>query len=71
MTPQGSPWLTAKQAGAYLGRSPRFILREIHSGRLRAARVGGRREVITCAAWCDQWVTDQVTPIAMSARRRA
>jgi hypothetical protein len=63
-----SPWLNAKQAGAYLGRSSRFVLREIRRGRLRGATVGGRREVITCAAWCDHWVTDQAKPIMLQRR---
>ena len=48
-----------------------FVLREIHAGRLRAAVVGGRREILTRRDWCDQWVIDQATPIVLPARRRA
>jgi hypothetical protein len=68
-----SPWLSAKQAGAYLGRSPRFILREIKAGRLRGAIVSGRGrgEVLTRREWCDQWVEDRAKPIAFAPRRRA
>ena len=29
-----SPWLTAAEAAAYLKRGKRFVLREIHAGRL-------------------------------------
>ena len=66
-----SPWRTAKEAGAYLKRSPRFVVREINAGRLRGCRIGGRREIFTCDRWCDQWVEDQATPIMVGARRRA
>lgn len=50
--------MTAKEAGEYLKRGRRFVLREIHAGRLRAARVGGRGEILTNRAWCDAYVTD-------------
>jgi len=66
-----SPWLTAAEAGAYLQRSKRFVLREIDAGRLRAARIGGRREVLTRREWLDQWVEDQAVPLPVSVRRRA
>jgi excisionase family DNA binding protein len=66
-----SPWLTASEAAEYLKRGRRFILREIKSGRLRGAIVGGRREVLTRAEWCDQWVADHTTPVAFTPRRRA
>lgn len=69
MTP--SPWLTAAEAAAYLKRGKRFVLREIHAGRLRAARIGGRGEILTRTEWCDAWVQDQATPVLMPARRRA
>jgi len=65
-----SPWLTATQAAAYLHRGRRFVLREIHAGRLRAAVVGGRREVLTRAEWCDAWVSDQAGPLVPVPMRR-
>jgi len=60
-----SPWLTAAEAGAYLKRGRRFILREIKSGRLRGAIVTGRGrgEVLTRAEWCDAWVDDHAKPM--------
>jgi excisionase family DNA binding protein len=66
-----SPWLTAAEAAAYLKRSKQFLLREIRAGRLQAARVGGRREILTRAEWCDAWVQDQATPVLLPIRRRA
>lgn len=58
-----SPWLTAAEAAAYVKRGKRFLLREIHAGRLRAARIGGRGEILTRVEWCDAWVSDQAAPI--------
>jgi hypothetical protein len=62
-------WMSARRAGEYLNRSPRFVLREIKAGRLRAARIGGRGEVLTCPAWCDQYVEDQAKPIMIRRRQ--
>jgi len=68
-----TPWLTASEAAAYLRRGKRFVLREIHHGRLRAARIGGRGEILTKAEWCDVWVTSQAdivsVPLRMGGRR--
>lgn len=68
--PLRTPWLTAAEAAAYLKRGRRFVLREIKSGRLRGAIVGGRQEVLTRTEWCDRWVDDHTTPVAMPTRRR-
>lgn len=65
MSANDSPWMTAKDAAAYLKRGRDFIRREIRAGRLRAARVGGRGEILTRREWCDAWVTDQATPISI------
>ncbi|HXG89317.1 MAG TPA: helix-turn-helix domain-containing protein [Vicinamibacterales bacterium] len=68
---QPSPWLTASEAAEYLKRGRRFVLREVHAGRLRAARIGGRGEILTRGEWCDQYVTDQASPVAVASRRSA
>jgi hypothetical protein len=62
-------WKTLKQAGAYLSRSPRFVGREIKAGRLRAARIGGRGEYLTCDRWLDEYVEAQARPIEVVRRR--
>ena len=64
-----SPWLTAADAATYLKRGRRFVLREIHAGRLRAARIGGRGEVLLRREWCDQWVSVRSKPVADAAER--
>ena len=66
-----TPWLTAAEAAAYLRRGRRFVLREIHRGRLRAARIGGRGEILTKTEWCDAWVTSQADPVPVPIRRGA
>ena len=68
MTP--SPWLTAREAAEYLKRSKRFILREIKAGRLRAAKVGGRGEILTRSEWIDEWVVEQSRPVEFTRRRQ-
>ena len=66
-----SPWLTAAEAAAYLKRGRRFVLREIHAGRLRAARIGGRGEILTRREWVDEFVNALAAPIAVRSRLRA
>ena len=58
-----SPWLNGTQAAAYVGRHKEFLFREIRAGRLRAARIGGRGEILTRAEWLDAWVETQAKPI--------
>ena len=65
-----SPWMTATEAAAYLKRGKRFVLRAIRDGRLRAARVGGRREVLTRVEWLDQFIEDQAAPVMVVPERR-
>jgi excisionase family DNA binding protein len=64
-----SPWLTSREAGAYLKRSFRFVLREIKAGRLRGARVGGHGEILTRREWLDEWVADHTQPLELPRRR--
>jgi excisionase family DNA binding protein len=66
-----SPWLNARGAARYISRSRRFILAEIKRGRLRAARIGGRGEILTRREWLDEYVTQLATPAMVSVRRSA
>lgn len=65
-----SPWLTTRDAAAYLKVGPRFVLNEIKAGRLRAARIGGRGQILTPREWLDQFIEDQATPVMVAPRRR-
>jgi excisionase family DNA binding protein len=66
-----SPWLTAEAAGDYLHRSKRFVLREIKAGRLKAAKLGGRGDVLVRREWLDEYVEAQSQPVMVTVRRRA
>ena len=70
MPDETSPWLNAKQAAAYVGRHKQFVLGEIRAGRLRAARIGGRGEILTCREWLDEWVRYRAKPVEFQLRRR-
>lgn len=69
--PTTSPWMTLSQAAEYLQRGRRFLAREVRDGRLRAARIGGRGEILTSRAWCDRYVEDLAAPVVVGSRRRA
>ncbi len=63
-----SPWLVVKE-GAKRGRcGERLIYREIRAGRLRAARVGGRREYRLRPEWVDEWLERSSTPVEVKVR---
>ena len=56
-----SPWLTVKEAAERGRCGPKLIYREVKAGRLRAARIGGRRELRLLSAWVDDWLIEQST----------
>jgi excisionase family DNA binding protein len=58
-------WLTVKQAAARAQVGPKTIYRAVHSRQapLRAATVGGRRDLRFLAAWVDQWLEATSTPV--------
>lgn len=58
-------WKTVKQAADRVQVGPKLIYREIAAGRLRAARVGGRREYRTTDAWIDDWLEASAAPVEM------
>jgi excisionase family DNA binding protein len=53
---QISPWIGAREAARRALVSTRTIYAEVRAGRLRAARVGGRRDLRFRAAWIDEWL---------------
>ena len=56
-----SPWLTVKQAADRARCGTKLIYREVKAGRLKAARIGGRRELRVLADWIDEWLIEQST----------
>lgn len=58
-----SPWLTVREAAARARCGPKTVYREVEAGRLKAARVGGRRELRLRAEWVDAWLEQAATPV--------
>ena len=56
-----SPWLTVEEAAQRARCGVKTIYREVRAGRLRAARVGGRRELRLLSAWVDEWLVRSTT----------
>jgi excisionase family DNA binding protein len=58
-----SPWLTIKESCPRAKCSPKLLYREIKAGRLRAARIGNRRDLRIHRDWIDQWLEASAEPI--------
>ena len=55
-------WLTVREAAQHARCGTRSIYTAVHSGKLRAARLGGRREIRLLAEWVDAWLLATSTP---------
>jgi excisionase family DNA binding protein len=51
-----SPWLTVNEAAERAKCGDRLLRREINAGRLRAARLGLRRDIRLHVDWVDAWL---------------
>ncbi len=49
-------WMTVREAAAYTRCSVKVLYRAIHTGALRAARVGGRRKIVLHRDWLDGYL---------------
>jgi excisionase family DNA binding protein len=58
---QPTPWRTVAQAAAGAQTGERLIYREVKAGRLKAARVGARRELRLRDDWIDAWLESTAT----------
>jgi excisionase family DNA binding protein len=56
-----SPWLTVSDAAERARCGTKLIYREVAAGRLKAARLGGRRELRLLPEWVDQWLANTTT----------
>jgi len=61
-------WLTLRRAAARAAVSEATIKREVSRGRIRFARVGGRRSLRFRAEWIDAWLDSSTTPIEQTTR---
>ena len=68
-SPTGSqtPWLTPKEAAGRARCGVKMIYREVKAGRLRAARIAGRRELRVKPEWVDAWLESTATPVEVAA----
>ena len=57
------PWLTLQQGAAIVQAHEATLRREIRRGRLRAARVGGRKSIRLRRSWLDAWLEANTSPI--------
>jgi excisionase family DNA binding protein len=51
-----------KEAASRAKCGVKMIYREVAAGKLRAARVGGRRELRLRKEWIDQWLDETAPP---------
>lgn len=56
MEDQNNVWLTVREAATRARCGVKTVYREVVAGRLRAARVGGRRSLRFRPAWVDAWM---------------
>jgi excisionase family DNA binding protein len=62
MTAAIREWLTVDEAATRARCGKRSIYLGVQQGRLRAARLGGRRELRFLAEWIDAWLLASSTP---------
>jgi excisionase family DNA binding protein len=60
-------WLTVRGAAAHAKCGVKSIYVAVSTGRLRAARLGGRRELRFVAEWVDAWLLASTTPQVVNA----
>ena len=51
-----SPWWNVEQGAAYLQISVTTFFRECRAGRIKCARVGGRRNIRVKQGWLDSYM---------------
>jgi hypothetical protein len=66
---EASPWLRLREASAYAKRGRRVLRKAVQGGRLRAAVIGERRELIFRRDWIDAWLSDLAVPVPLPMRR--
>ncbi len=65
-----TPWLRIHEAAVYAKCGRKLFYREIAAGRLRAAHVGGRRDIRLRQEWIDEWLEGTVRIVEQPAGKR-
>ena len=68
MTTTDMIWLTVTEAAARARCGPKVIYRAVQGRRLRAAQIGGRRELRVRVDWIDAWLESLSTPVELTPR---
>ena len=69
MTNELTEWMTIDQARKVAQVGAKTLYREIKSKRLRAARIGLRRDIRIHRDWISEWLERCSTPIEIGGRR--
>jgi excisionase family DNA binding protein len=68
--PAATQWITVAEAAAYAHVSASILYREVQARRLRAARLGGRRNLRLRRDWIDAWLEASATPVELGFEPR-
>jgi excisionase family DNA binding protein len=60
------PWLTLREGAEHVKANEATLRREIRRGRLRHARIGGRKCIRVRRSWLDEWLEQTSTPAEVS-----
>jgi excisionase family DNA binding protein len=63
-----SPWLNVREAAEYARCGRRLIYSAVEGGRLRAARIDGRRALRFHRSWLDAWLEASVKAADFQSR---
>lgn len=61
-------WLDVAQVAARLGVGTRLVYQLVRDGRMRAARVGGRRQLRIRPEWADEALERMAEPVELPRR---
>jgi hypothetical protein len=61
--PQDDDWLTVQLSATEAKCHPATIRRECAGGRLRFARIGGRKAIRIRRSWLNDWLERSATPV--------
>jgi excisionase family DNA binding protein len=61
-----SRWLDVRQAARHANCGRKSIYNAVTSGKLRAARLGGRHELRFLAEWVDAWLIETSKPVIIN-----
>lgn len=67
--PDGA-WRTTREAAKRSRVGQKQVYAAIKRGQLRAARIGGRRQIVIHVTWIDSWLKAMVGPVEVTPQIR-